>query len=472
MEVQRQKGAALLLLLLVIVVAASSVLVSTISDARLRLNRAGSSQAALAEAKRALLAYAATQPDLLPGAPAGLPCPDIDASGGLPDGEAHTTGCGATGVSVLGRVPWRTLGVAPPRDSSGSCLWYAVSGSYKSAGGSTMPLINPDSNGQLQLVSMATGNVVGSGLPEDRPVAVLIAPHAPLAGQQRNGGGPTLTECGGHFSAADYLDDAPGIGISNAALSGVPHTIDALASSAGVDGRHNDALLAITREELANVVLHRHDFVASMSLLTRGIASCLAAYGQQNPGGATDRRLPWPAPVQLGDYLADADYDDASSTPLSGRVPDVVDDSSAETGNSVSRVLGNCSPLLAPDWDPGYLSLWQNWKDHFFYAVAESYRPDASLPTDCSTCLSVNGGGSFAAIVIFAGARLATLGQRRNSPPLDGDTRNDITNYLEGRNASNHPYTSGVADYELRAAANDFNDIAFCIDGAMNVSAC
>ena len=74
---------------------------------------------------------------------------------------------------------------------------------------------------------------------------------------------------------------------------------------------------------------------------------------------------------------------------ISGRLPDLVDDSSAETGNPVNRMLTDCDPMEVPEWSAGMLSAWQNWKDHFFYAVAESFAPSAATPSSCTTCLTV-----------------------------------------------------------------------------------
>ena len=114
----RQKGAALLVMMLVVLAAATAILVNRLNAANLASSRASMSSAALAEARDALLAYAATEPDRVPGAPVRLPCPDLDASGGLLDGEAHADACGAESANVLGRLPWRTLGLSAPKDAA------------------------------------------------------------------------------------------------------------------------------------------------------------------------------------------------------------------------------------------------------------------------------------------------------------------------------------------------------------------
>ncbi len=459
-------------MMLVVVAAASAALVARLSEQSLRSRQAGDTHVVLAAAKQALIDYAATYPDRVPGAAVQLPCPDIDAGGAWLEGESHATACGAAGVSVLGRFPWRTLGSDVLRDAAGSCLWYAVSGTYKSASGATAEMINPDANGQLQVFSITTGALLGGVLPDERPVAVVLAPMQPLQGQTRAGAASAVLQCGNDFDAAGFLDVAVGPGISNAILSGTAGAIDQFAVTAAFDARHNDRVLTISRAELADAVYRRHDFAATMSALTRGIASCIAAYGLRNPGGPTDRRLPWPAPVALADYSAQASYDDADSGVFSGRLPDRTDDSNAMTGGAITRVLSDCDTAAAPDWDASYLAIWRNWKDHFFYVVAESYQPGASVPTVCGSCLSMNGSGNYAAVVFFAGRRLNAHGQNRNAPPVDTDTKRYIVNYLEGANAGNHPYGGGAADFESRAATASFNDVAYCINTAMTVTGC
>ncbi len=118
------------------------------------------------------------------------------------------------------------------------------------------------------------------------------------------------------------------------------------------------------------------------------------------------------------------------------------------------------------------LALWRNWKDHFFYYVAESFSPTSPVPSNCTNCISINATGQYAAVILFANRRLTATGQVRNAPPLDPDTKFQVVNYLEGSNESSHPYTGGPLDLESRAADSTFNDILYCIDPSLAVSAC
>lgn len=95
----------------------------------------------------------------------------------------------------------------------------------------------------------------------------------------------------------------------------------------------------------------------------------------------------------------------------------------------------------------------------------------ANVPTPdvgaCTSCLTVNGGANpYAAVVIYSGERLA--GQQRTVPPNDADTKQTISNYLEGNNATNYPDATGNGDYQTGTN----NDIAYCINEDMTVVQC
>ena len=467
----QQKGAALLLLMLVVLVSVTAILVSRLSTGEAKVRQGNAPRSAMADARRALLDYASVQQDLKPGGSPVLPCPDIDSSGTTIEGQAHTDGCGAPGVSVIGRLPWRTLATPVIRDASSECLWYVVSGAWKDAGANTVELLNPDSNGQLQLLSLEDGSVLAGVTPDDRAVAMIFAANAPLQGQTRSA--PAAgDQCGQGFAADDFLDDDTSSGISNALLNGSADSVDVFAVAERYAETHNDRAAVITRADMEQAIVGRHDFDATMRALGFAVTQCVADYAANNPGGASDRRLPWPAPLSLADYRPASSYNDADNGSLSGRLADTVNDSNALTGNSSPGVLSACDSVAVPAWDTRMLGLWQNWKDHFFYAVAESHAPDSGVPTSCSNCLTVNGAGQYVAVVVFANSRLSSLGQIRDAPPLDTDTRGLPGNYLEGANAGAFPLPGGSADFSSQTMSNTFNDRLFCIDSALTVSEC
>ncbi len=467
----QQRGAALLLLMLGLIVATATLLVTGFSPDALETRRQQATMQALTEARDVLLEYALVSPELASGGSFGLPCPDLDASGGFLEGEAHTTACGPSGETVLGRVPWRTLGMSPPKDAASECLWYVVSGSWKHAGAATAGLINADSNGQLQLASVDTGAVVAGTLAQDRPIAAVIAAMPPVPDQTRPAAGAG-TQCSSSFSASDYLEDDASSGSSNASLVGTPYAIELLGQAAEANETHNDRIVLIRRSDIADRIYARAGFEDDMRNLGLAAAACIADYAARNPGGSDDRRVPWPAPVALGDYRPDASYDDVAGTLLAGRLADVVDDSNSLTGNPVARVLSDCDGAAVPAWTAAMQARWQRWKDHFFYAVAGSYAPDASVPSNCTDCLTVNGAGSYAAVLVFGNRRLTGISQLRNEPPLDVDTKMNASNYLEGANAANVPGTGGANDFVSQAATTTFNDLLFCIDDGLVVTEC
>ncbi len=466
----RQSGAALLLMMLVVIVGAATILVTKLGPNLIRASESAKTQSAMSTARDALLDFAMSLPDTMPGEPLQLPCPDIDGTGSTLDGESHKSNCGGPGETVIGRLPWRTLGIPAQRDGAGECLWYAISGEYKNAA-SISPMINPDSNGQLQLIQSESTQIIEGVTADTRPVAMIFAPRKAMLGQTRQAVTQPEQQCSDDFLASSFLDSDAGTGISNSFI--VPGVnVDQFVKSASEEGTVSDRILTIRRDELADLVYGRHDFDTRIRTLTLAVSKCVASYGLSNPGGPNDLRLPWPAPASMGDYRIDSQYDDVTGGILSGRLADATDDSNTATGNSINRILSDCSTAAVPEWTPAMLDQWRHWKDHFFYYVAESFSPIAPVPSSWSSCISVNAAGQYAAVVIFASRRLSGVAHVRNSPPLDVDTKFRVLNYLEGSNESSHPYLAGAVDLESRAPDTSFNDLLYCINSSLAVSPC
>ena len=184
------------MIMLTVVLATATLLLAAVHRDSFAMARAAATQDVLATAREALIEYALTAPYRNTADAHLLPCPDIDDSGPFADGEAHTSACGAPGETVLGRVPWRTLGIAPPKDRSGACLWYVVSGSWKQAAAATPTLANADTNGQLQLYGIESGAVIAGQTASERPLAMIIAAADPVAGQVRAAADPRLCRRG------------------------------------------------------------------------------------------------------------------------------------------------------------------------------------------------------------------------------------------------------------------------------------
>ncbi|MGB8518322.1 MAG: hypothetical protein WCD45_10600, partial [Gallionella sp.] len=114
---QSQCGATLLVMMLILIIGITSVLLSKLNSSAPNLSRQQQTTAALALAKDALIGRAASDANL----PGSLPCPDNndDGSADLLSGNDCT--------HYLGRLPWKSLGLADVRDGDGEHLWYALS---------------------------------------------------------------------------------------------------------------------------------------------------------------------------------------------------------------------------------------------------------------------------------------------------------------------------------------------------------
>lgn len=153
-------------------------------------DRARRTATALAQAREALIAYAvqrhftnSASPTYRPG---DLPCPAADNDGG----EESSCSPGA-----IGRVPWKSLGIAPPIDGDGEVIWYALSGNFRRFNTNHNP-INSLTNGTLKIID-EKGNTV-----EGNAVFVLFAAGPALPGQDRS---EATTLCG--YSGSDQKNN-------------------------------------------------------------------------------------------------------------------------------------------------------------------------------------------------------------------------------------------------------------------------
>ncbi|MBI3527591.1 MAG: hypothetical protein HY067_06435 [Betaproteobacteria bacterium] len=158
-----QRGISLILVLVMIALATGTLAVTLLSSFGTKLRSDRVTEAALAKAKEALIAYAATDPNR----PGELPCPDTNNNGQIDIG-VDTAGSNCT--SLVGRLPWLTLGIPDLRDGSGERLWYALSNDFHANG--SVPL-NSDTPGQLAVTGIT---------PETNVVAIVFAPGPTLGG--------------------------------------------------------------------------------------------------------------------------------------------------------------------------------------------------------------------------------------------------------------------------------------------------
>ncbi len=513
---KKQQGLALLVLVIVIFLTASSYYFSSVSMVKIKVDKIEKTQATLKRAKQALLDYAVVNWHLNgeAGQIGKLPCPDYEISGlpteeeGDPDSQ-----CGKAYANGIGYFPWRKLRIEETKDSSGSCLLYAVSPAYKT---SPTAALNLDSYGQFKIVD-STGAIVQGALPEERPVVVIIAPESPLSGQTRESVPPTRV-CGSYYSnnIADLIEaylDNDGTTNNSAIDINTNNVINNfVAQYAGSDEGNNplnDRLITITHKEFWEAMsgaVEPSVLNDRMEHLTEAIAVCFAAYGSSN----TKNNLPMPAPLDLngGEYRRNAAYSD-NDTGFSGRLPyNVSQANSVIPVSNETNIFNNefCNDLDLPQAginaihfkDDGgsdngeYFDLWQNWKDHFFYSVSAHFKPGGEGATTlCNSDCVIVAGTEYAGIVFFSGLKLN--GKQRYTHPFDGgladqtidpfnmDDKDDIVNYLEGNNVNDFPVFSGnpvtvippvddgARTFEVDAGSND---IMFCIKTDMSVVPC
>lgn len=245
----RQQGAVLLVFMLVLIVGSSYMLVSRLNEYTQAYKRLSKTQIALEEAKLALLNYAMNYPDLenptdRTKGPGYLPCPDEGPNttpspvptkyeDSLNDGRMEANCADSTG-STFGRLPYKDLGLADLRDSSGERLWYAVSQNFK---------YNQSSNHVLNSDTPGTISVDGAG----DVVAVIVAPGEPLSSQS-----------GRHNDVErDQLLDRKAYLVADEYVESDNATVGDLSYISSDSGDFNDQVVAITRAELMAVVEQR-----------------------------------------------------------------------------------------------------------------------------------------------------------------------------------------------------------------------
>jgi hypothetical protein len=185
---------------------------------------------ALQKAKEGILAYLSSN--------GRLPCPtDVTTSAMLASSEGSTTTpCGvgangnAAGISSIGLVPWKTLGMPVPKDSQSECIWYAVSGNMKASNSSTG--INADSDGLFEIRNVYGTVIDNTSDSKNKAVAILFSPGSPTTtgsfAQSRSAPSnvlwrPTCKTTTGTTNiqaAKQYLDSA------SVAINGVQTTIE------------------------------------------------------------------------------------------------------------------------------------------------------------------------------------------------------------------------------------------------------
>ncbi len=484
----KQKGSALLLFVFALLFTGITIIITNLPK-NINVKQQNQTTLALSKARQALIAYAVSNyyrtnlntREILAGWHGYLPCPET-TSGSEGTQDAN---CNAFRINALGRLPWKTLNIEPLKDSSGQCLWYAVSAAYKFG---PKQLHNADSLGMFDIYN-TQGQKLNSDVPEDRIVAIVLAPGPQLSGQNRSIQNSALP-CGNLQSsihAGDYLDTINNI--NNALISNDTDQID---SFAGLQSNisllmFNDRFITITRGDIFAAITTQTKTSRPPSevqvnaldhqLLNLGsiLAQCLVTYAQTG-----SLKFPRPAAVDLNlntitdDYRNSRNYIDSVNhiNGYLGRLPIVLTHSNLLTSQSRTFLIDYCPQQLLT---AAHIRLWNDWKDHFFFVIGRDFSPDSlQLTATCTStsCPSV-AGQNFAALIIFANDAITDnqIYQLRRDSDIEpqeqnpSDLKGNIANYLEGVNATNFG-TQSLGSYSLTAG----NDIFIGIDVNMNIT--
>lgn len=443
----RAQGAALVLACLILIAVAGLLAALEAASFATAARRERASDRALAQAREALISYAADRPITAAVGPGYLPCPDLDD-----DGWAEAT-CGSLAGDIgqeerLGRLPWKTLGLPDLRDGYGERLWYAVSSKHKGllncAASRACIDMSPESALGAISVRDNAGTLLHDGTRADPrsaagggAAAVVIAPGPPLErlGAPGDAGVMQRRECReGECDSAgrclpnppqraarcdprNYLDVAPGDRYGhedNADFRDRGDTAGRARNANGFiqgpvvlpDGRLavNDRIAVVSYADLMPRVMAR---------VALEVAHCLRYYASRPENGG---HLPLPeSSCGRGPYygaIPDTPFD-ASVRASRGRMlerwwrasprsPEVLAELPARP--EACRIAmapldegpARVSPPGSPD-DEGstaglaQASWWTAWKPFVFYALAPGFGPaaDSAACTAPGACIEV-----------------------------------------------------------------------------------
>lgn len=254
-----QRGFVLVAILAALLLAASYFMFHSLNFAAVRVDRDRVTNEALAKAKEALIAYAVADSNR----PGELPCPDVNDDGKVIVGEDTA---GSNCKSLIGRLPWSTLGLPDLRDDAGERLWYALSNDFHANGAVAL---NSDTayragNTSLRLL----GNAGLPASPDGVVVAIVFSPGAALRrtdGTSQTRGCTVGVNCDATLKCTtapasntpkcnpvNYLDGASGEDNADLLPGPNPQFISAASSDT-----FNDRLLPVYSDDIMGLVQRR-----------------------------------------------------------------------------------------------------------------------------------------------------------------------------------------------------------------------
>lgn len=299
----------------------------------------------LAQAKQALLGWAAYNAyDDTDDNPGRLPCPEAAGYIGTDNEGVMSSFCGSG--MVIGRLPWRSLGLPKLLDATGEPLWYAVSNDWKLNVGGAFLGINSNSAAQLALDGAAAS-----------AVAIIIAPGRPLTlapnATQLAAGCIARTQTR-HTSPPNYLDyvecqNVAGASVRTVVVDNVTNTVS------------NDQAVALTAPEVLAAI---EPTVAAR--ITRDVVPTL-----KNIFGATYATAQWGVSATTPVLPFAAQFESTASSSFQGKFP--------ETQGLLPLSRSNCNPATDALCDTGFV----RW-DTASVSVTKRSGLATVTSTDCS----------------------------------------------------------------------------------------
>ena len=277
--------------MLAVVGVTASLAVSGLGGTLARSQNIQSTATALAQAKHALISRAASDANH----PGSLPCPDAVtniAGSNVPNDGIADLLAGQNCPSLIGRLPWRTLGLPDLRDADGERLWYMVAPAFQD---SNSKIINAATAGQINGYN-CSGRPTDTSWPCDNPrvlatawVAVVFAPGKAFGAQTRD-----AAHAGNYAQFLESYNPA-----------------DPLRIRVAADQSYNDHYAAIAAADIFAIAQRR---VANelQTVLAQYFATT-AAQGQA--------RLPWPAANCTSAVICNASTSALPATVLRGYLP-------------------------------------------------------------------------------------------------------------------------------------------------------
>lgn len=503
----RQRGAIVVALLAVLVLFGTYAMFRSLDVAAVRVERERVTNEALAKAKEALVAYAASDANR----PGELPCPDIDDDGAATPGVDYI---GSACASLIGRLPWKTLDLPDLRDDAGERLWYAVSDDFHASGSVALNSDTAFRTGNTSLT--LTGKQAGTGL-----AALVFAPGTPVV----RDGAATLqnrSTSAASLNATNYLDVANGEDNAD---------VNRLFVAADQSQSFNDRILPIHSDDIMWLVQRRAAREYAQHLRDhydawqnaapppgttftgfKGFypwAAPLNDPTSKQPGanGSTDGQLPlspasvvWNTPsAPLASVCSGANTTQIQCTgvfigvllTISGSVRNVgtafidpptaanVSVSGIVIGQQTTWTLNAATQTLDFTWRATLLSIatvtvraptasawtasstWldqNHWYEDAFYAVSPGYALNGS--NTCGgvgpQCVAVGNAADKQAVVLMAGRALPLASPAQGARPLTSPVA--ATQLFEGLNA-----TPSALVYEQQLRSTAFNDLPVAV---------